>query len=138
MGKNFTPKTTIFKHNVGYSIHPHKALIESMGWKVKDKLTVVPIPEKGILILKGKKVKEDIFLNRFYLRLLKNMELRKVKRVKNRIASLINTFSPLDIITYSKPFQEICRLEDQFEKILAEWNNFLINEEIMLRKSSGI
>lgn len=138
MGRGFSDKTKISKHNRSYSIHPDKRIVDSMGWKLGDELKVIPIPDKGVICLKGKKTTNDKFTKKFYRETLKNSNKKEVERIHNKLKSTLLKFAPLDIIAYKKAFKKILDLEKSIKKILDNWDIFIMKEEKKIRKKLDI
>lgn len=121
MTRHFTGNTKISTHNKSYSVHPDKSLIESMGWKKGDELTVIPIPEKGIICLKGRKTNKTMFEKRFYERfVLKNK--KRFYKILKKFYSLKSKLGPLDYVSHKRDFLSFFNLINELEKYLSKGN----------------
>jgi len=120
MSRGFTDKTIISPHNKSYAIHPNKLIIESMGWKKGDILRVIPIPEKGLICLKGKRIRTKTFSKKFRVNFVRNNKTKYKKIVKILHSFLRNKFQGLDYIIYKKEFKKYLQSLKEIEKILEE------------------
>jgi hypothetical protein len=137
MGREFTRTAKIFRHNCGYSIHPNKIIIESMGWKENDKLEVVPIPLKGFIVLKGRKTGNSKFVNSFEKLLIRNNKTHFKRKLKE-FYSLRRKIQLQDYHSYAGEVLYLDNAIKRLDKILNDGNKFISELDKKRRKMRGL
>lgn len=142
MVRRFTGKTKISMHNKSYVVHPSKIIIESMGWKKDQTISIIPLPEKGIVCLQGFTQKKENFNKKFYQSLISTDKKRYFKLL-NKLISLRKKLGPLELISHERDVKNLNLLINSLEKYLSKSNkniskiNIKISKAISRYKSKG-
>ncbi len=134
MVRHFTSKTKLSIHNKSYAIHPSKIIIGAMGWKKGQIISLVPIPERGLICFKGPKQKKKIFEKKFYENLIFTNK-KKYFKILNKLISLRDKLGPLELISYEKDIRGLNILIKSLEIYLSKSNKNISNINIKISKA---
>lgn len=134
MGRRFDIVSTIGEHNKSYVIRPDKTIIKSLGWNFGNQVEIFPIPEKGILCIKGRKISKEKFKHNFEENYILNNKRTELRKILNKLKTLRNKSTPLDWI-FEEGRKELIDLNKEIKRWDEKLNSY---DKIMSDRQMGL